>query len=71
MSNYINSYCLNVLISLGLLETVKELAKVELINNILDLLLMLIMVLLSRFLSSYIERKYKRFLVLIKKKFKL
>lgn len=70
MSNYINSYFLNVFVSFGLIETVKEFTKVELINNIVDLFLMLVMVLISRFVTSYIERKYKRFLVLIKKKFK-
>ena len=68
MSNYINSYCLNVLLSLGLIETIQHLFQAELIKNIFDLVIMLVMVVVSRFFSSFIERKYKRFLVKLKNK---
>lgn len=66
--NYINSYFLNVLLSLGFIEVFQKLVETELIKNIFDLLVMLVMVVLSRFFASFIERKYKRFLVKLKKK---
>lgn len=38
------------------------------LNNILDLLIMFVMVVISRFLSVFIERKYKKFLIKLKNK---
>jgi len=65
MQNF-NSYFFNYICSIGLVGTLSELMKIEIIKNVLDLLIMLLMVIVSKFITTWIERKYKRFLVKLK-----
>lgn len=53
------NFLCNALLSFGLIELVKEVTQIQIIENILDLLVMLIMVVISRLVSNYIEKKVK------------
>lgn len=61
-------YLLNVLFALGLVDIMQHLAKVELVKNVFDLLLMLFLVALSRIFSLKFERIYKKVLNKFKNK---
>lgn len=62
----INSYLLNCLLSVTFIESISEIAKVQLLTNIFDLIIMFLMVLVSRFVSNYVEIRYKKFIIKLK-----
>lgn len=58
--NAINDYCLNILVNISFVAVLKEALNVQLINNIIDLLIMALMVAISRILSNYLTKVYKK-----------
>jgi|GEM_PF-6842946 hypothetical protein len=59
----LNDYLLNVLFSLVFVESLKEIAQIQLFTDIVDFLIMLVMCVFSRLLTNFISRYYKRFVV--------
>lgn len=58
--NHINDYCLNFIVNISFVAAIKEVLHVQLINNVIDLFAMAIMVAISRLLSDYLTRIYKK-----------
>lgn len=53
------NYICNVVLSFGLIEILKEVTQIKLIENLIDFIIMLLMVLVSRLVTYYVEKKIK------------
>jgi len=65
-----NDYCLNIIVNMAFVSILRDTLGVELISSVIDLVVMLVMVAISRLLSDYLKGVYKRFFVKIMKKLK-
>lgn len=63
-----NDYLLNILISVFFMNALQKILDVQMLNGITDFIVMSVMVIISRLISDYLRRFFKRLIINVLRK---